>query len=159
MAQTSKAKQLIGFGNGEYWYRYLEDLAADLAGIALTFAWVPGIVQPATTAGKVKTTAACQYCIAGTGYQKAATDNLFDLTAITTGAAGYAKVLLQLDTSGNATVKKGAEAASLAAAAFPAPDAGKCPVGWVQLSPSYAGGALAQSQLFDGTPYQPLTLQ
>lgn len=117
-----------------------------------------GTIQPGTTSGKVKTTTETQYLLANSGYQKATTDDLWDLTGITTASGKAAKVLLQLDSSGTATVKKGTEAATQAAATFPAPDASVTVVGWVQLGASYAGGALTQAMLFDGTPLTP-TLQ
>ncbi|MDE2102910.1 MAG: hypothetical protein KGL39_37040 [Patescibacteria group bacterium] len=116
---------------------------------------VTGALAAGTTAGTVKTTATCTYLLGNTGVSKSATDNLFNLTALTTAANGFAKVLLQLDASGTATVKKGAESTtSQAAALFPAADANTCVVGWVELGNSYAGGAIA-SGIFNGTPYAP----
>ena len=162
MSSATDSRLLEGFGDGSLHKTFFQGLQSDLSNL---FSWLQnrvlgiGTVQPATTAGKVKTTTECQYALANSGYQKAATDNLWDLTAITTAAGGFAKVLLQLDNAGVATVKKGAESTvSQAAAAFPVPDASKTVVGWVQLGNAYAGGALTQAQLFDGTPL-PQTLQ
>ena len=163
MASASDPRAVSGFGDGSLLSSILKEVQADLTthdNWTQNRVTVVGAVAAATTAGKAKTTATAQYASGGTGYQKAATDNLWDLTAVTTAPGGFAKVLLQLDSAGAATIKKGTESTtSQAAATFPTPDANKAVVGWVQLGNSYAGGALTSSELFDGTPpYGAMTL-
>lgn len=87
-----------------------------------------------TTAGKIKTRADLEYVIKGKLYRKAATDDLWDLSAETdTIAAKYRAYWLYLDASGVASIVQhtGADVASaaLAIAALPAIVATKCPVG------------------------------
>lgn len=85
-----------------------------------------------TTAGKIKTTTATAFAIDGKVYTKAATDDLWDLTALTTlTGAQFQVVLLYLDASGVATIGAGTVSASAAAAliALPAFVTTKCIVG------------------------------
>jgi hypothetical protein len=103
----------------------------------------PAKCAAGTTAGKAKTQMDITYTIPGAPsvpYVKAATDDLFDCTAITTTT--YAKLLFTLNSSGTATVTKGTEAASQAAALMPAIPGGGAPIGWAEVGPNYAGGAL-----------------
>uniref|UniRef100_A0A6M3INW5 Uncharacterized protein n=2 Tax=viral metagenome TaxID=1070528 RepID=A0A6M3INW5_9ZZZZ len=76
------------------------------------------LLADGTTPGKIKTTNITDYSIAGQVYTKAATDDLWDLSAFTpdTGAAEYEAVVLWLDAAGTATTSKLALAASEAAA-------------------------------------------
>lgn len=91
------------------------------------------ILAKATTTTKIKTTAAAEYRIGGVVYTKAATDNLFDLAALTAlTATKYQCNKLLLDAAGAATVVQGTEAASAAAAllAAGATTADTCCVGY-----------------------------
>lgn len=106
-------------------------------------------VADGTTNGKAKTTATVYYMIFGRRYTKAATDNLFDLTGVTTGAAEYKKVILCLDASGNGQIVEGTAAASQLAAAYPSVQPDYCPVGVVELGTSYSGGDLAANVFYD----------
>lgn len=103
---------------------------------------VPAKCAPGTTAGKAKTQNAVTYQIAGLVYTKAATDDLFDCSALSTDGTHYMKVLFSLDAGGTATVTAGAAATTQATALLPAVPAGGAPIGYVELPVSYAGGAL-----------------
>lgn len=64
-------------------------------------------------------------------------DDLWDLTGLTNLTSGdYCKVLLTLDTSGNAQIHKSTNASSQADAELPLPPDGECPIGWVETAGS-----------------------
>ena len=97
----------------------------------------------ATTAGYAKTQNTTVYAINGEIYSKAATDNLFDCTGITTSSTGYAKVLFMLGSDGSAYTLKGQESTAQETAPWPKTTANKCAIGGVELGNSYAGGSLS----------------
>ena len=118
-----------------------------------------GAIANGTTAGKLKTAAACSFKIAGVLYAKAIADDLWDLSAKTdTIAAQYRAYALYLDANGAATLGDGANAASVAAAllALPAFDATKAVIGVYVAGPSTdfnaAGGLAAQGTIYNGLP-------
>lgn len=68
-------------------------------------ACVSGAIGNGTTNGKLRTTAAITYRIAGTLYTKASTDDLWDLSALTAlGSTAYQAVILFLNSSGTASI-------------------------------------------------------
>lgn len=92
---------------------------------------VAGLVA-ATTAGKIKTVNTINFTIGGQLYTKGATDNLWDLTAaVDPAASNYAAFWLYLSTEGAASIVRGPDALSAAAAvlALPALDPTKAVVG------------------------------
>jgi len=100
--------------------------------------------------GKAKTTNAITYEIDGIVCTRAATDNLFDLTGVATGAAEYKKVLLGLNSAGNGLIVEGAVAATQAAAQLPSRrKVNICIVGVVEIDNNYAGGDLAANTFYD----------
>lgn len=122
----------------------------------------PGLAD-ATVDGKIQNANAFDYTIQGQAYTKAATDNLWDLTAFTpdVGAAEYEAVVLYLDASGTATTAKLALAASAAAAialveAEIVANATKCCVGVYVAGNSCdwngAAGLGAQGTYYNGLP-------
>jgi len=91
-------------------------------------------------AGKIKTRADQEYIIGGRIYTKAATDNLWDLSAeVDTDATHYRAYWLYLDSAGTATFVAGADTETsedLAIAALPAEVSTKCPIGVYVAGPS-----------------------
>lgn len=114
-------------------------------------------VGAGTTAGKMRTNAAVRISYSGLNATFASTDNVWDLTAVTTGVADYCKVLLILQDAAAAAIIKGPVAASQAAATLPGlPDQRWAALGVVELGPSYAGGALGAATFYDITGiYEP----
>jgi hypothetical protein len=125
---------------------------------ALTTTTSIGIVN-GTTAGYLKPAADVFFSIGGTFYRKAATDDLWNLSAQTdTTGAQYRAIALYLDASGTASIGAGSNAASAAAAiaALPATPSTKALVGTfvAGLSTDFdAGGGLsAQGTIYNGHP-------
>jgi uncharacterized protein len=125
---------------------------------ALTASATVGVAN-GTTAGKLKLAGDAEFCIAGTVYKKAATDDLWDLSAETdTTGAQYRAYWLYLNSSGTASVGAGTNAASAAAAllALPAITATKAVIGVyvAGLSTNFddAGGLAAQGTIYNGFP-------
>ncbi len=115
-------------------------------------------ITDGTTDGKLQN-AAIDYSIDGKTYSKAATDDLWDLSAQTdTIAAQYRAYALYLDAAGTATIGAGSNAASaaLAIAALPAFVTTKCIVGVYVAGPSTdfngAAGLAAQGTIHNGVP-------
>ena len=107
-------------------------------------------IANATTAGKMKTTATVYYKFAETSRYKSATDNLWDLTGVSTGAAEYLKVVLCLDNGGAAQIVTGTVAANQAAAELPKiPHYNWSPIGVVEIPNSYSGGSLSGYVYYD----------
>lgn len=98
-----------------------------------TRAFTSGVLAVGTTASKIKTTAAINYCIDGVMYVKAATDDLFTFTDTTELADGdTCFYLLCLDATGAALIVNGTDTA------LPACPSGYCPVGYVKIVTSGA---------------------
>lgn len=96
-----------------------------------------------TTAGYARTNASL-YCVAGESrIFKASTDDLWDLTGVTTGVADYKNVLLCIDSSGNAEIVEGAAGTSVIDAPTPTRDYNQAVIAVVEIPPSYSGGSLA----------------
>ena len=111
------------------------------------------------TDGKLKTVAAVDFTVAGFRYNKAATDDLWDLSAETdTIAAQYRAYWLYLDAAGVASIAAGANAASEAAALLALPNITetKSVIGTYVAGPStdFNGAAhlTAQGTITDGIP-------
>lgn len=103
-----------------------------------------GGVTNGTTAGRAKTTNSIAYEINKRRYTKAATDDLWNLSGVSTGGAEFRKVLLCLDESGAASIVTGTVAASQSAATIPDwQPFNVCPIGIVEIPNSYAGGSLS----------------
>ena len=106
----------------------------------------------ATIDGQAKTTAAVNYEIQGKVYAKAATDNLWDLTGVSTGANEYKKVLLCLRTDGAGRIVEGKVAATQANALLPTLGRNLyAVVGVVEIPQNYSGGSLAGYTFYDLT--------
>jgi hypothetical protein len=139
------------------------DLATDFEALLLRvqnrLIMPSAVVADGTTAGKIKTTAACDYQIGNAVYTKAATDDLWDLSAETdTGAAAYRAYYLYLDAAGAATFEAGSDTttAALAIASLGAPTATKSVIGLfvAGLSCNFddAGGLDGQGDYHQGGP-------
>ena len=116
-----------------------------------------------TTAGKFKSRSDVEYAITGVLYAKAATDDLWDLSALTTlTGAQYQAVYLYLDSSGTASIGAGTAAASSAAdiAALPSIPSTKAVIGTfvAGLSTNFANALSSQGTLYDGLPASSVTL-
>jgi hypothetical protein len=136
--------------------------------IADVAARVPRIENEATscaglgsgsTAGKIATTIAISFRIAGALYAKAITDDLWDLSAeVDTDGTHFRAYWLYLDVNGAATIAAGTDATSapLALAALPALAASKAVVGVfvANVSCDFNGiaGLAAQGTLYNGWP-------
>jgi len=116
-----------------------------------------GVVD-GTTAGNLAISSDVDFQIGGQMYEKAETDDLWDLSAeVDTAADKYRAYRLYLDASGTATFEAStADAASavLALAALPDESATKCPIAIfvAGLSTDFddVGGLAAQGSLYDG---------
>lgn len=112
-----------------------------------------------TTDGKIKTTVEVDYTVAGVRYTKAATDDLFDLSAETnTTASQYRAYWLYLDSSGTASIAAGSNETTeaLALANLPALVETKSIIGVYVADPSCdfngAAGLAAQGTIYNGIP-------
>ncbi len=143
------------------------DTAADLAlskanaimGLLAFGAQTSPVLANGTTDGKIKTSVGMSYRIALDLFYKAATDNLWDLSAeVDTIAAEYRAYALELDSSGTASFVASSTEASAAAAfaALAAVGATKSRVGIYIAGPStdFNGVAhlLAQGTYYNGVP-------
>jgi len=117
-------------------------------------------IADGTSAGNLKTSATADYSIDGAVYQKAATDDLWDLSGETdTTGAQWRAYWLYLDSSGTATFAAGSNSevsAADAIANLPARAASKCPIGVFVAGNScdfdHAGGLDAQGDIYNGVP-------
>lgn len=138
------------------------NLVADVAAVLAQFEHAAvGFANLAngTTAGKLKTQVDIDFRINGSLYAKAATDDLWDLSAeVDTGAGVYRAYWLYLDSSGAASIAAGGDQASAAAAIgdLPALSDTKSVVGAFVASPSCdfngAGGLSGQGTIYNGFP-------
>lgn len=107
-------------------------------------------VGAGTTAGKMRTNAAARIIYSRTVASFASTDNVWDLTAVSTGVGQFRKVLLCLQDAAAAAIIVGEIAATQAAAKLPGlPDARWAALGVVEIPASYAGGALGAVTFYD----------
>lgn len=114
-------------------------------------------VTNATNAGFAKTTANIGYEVNGRLQVLNATDNLWDLTGVSTAANEYLKVALCLDISQNPFIVQGVKATgaqTLARVPRNIP-IDLCPIGVVAIPPSYAGGSLSGFQFYNVLGGQP----
>lgn len=125
--------------------------------------WRFGTIANGSTAGKLKTTTDVEYSIAGQNYIKAASDDLWDLSAFSpdTGVGEYQAVILWLDSGGTASTSKLTIGASEAAAnayieAALAANTTKSCIGVYTAGPSTdwnaAGGLAGQGTIVNGAP-------
>lgn len=113
-------------------------------------------ITNATTSGKAKTTNAIYYQLNQRYFYLGATDNLWDLTAVTTGAAEYRKVVLCVDGNGTASIVQGEVSAAQSTARVPRFIPWTvCPIGVVEIPNSYAGGSLSGFVFHNYTGFQP----
>lgn len=110
-----------------------------------------------TTTGRLRTNSPVSFAIAGALYNKASTDDLWNLSAETSLSTGqYKAYWLYLDSSGVATIAAGTVAASAAAAiaALPAVTSTKSVVGVYVAGPStnFANALAAQGTIYNGHP-------
>jgi len=114
-------------------------------------------VTSATTTGFAKTTANIGYEVNGRLQVLNATDDLWDLTGVSTGADEYMKVALCLDISQNPFIVQGVKASgaqTLARVPRNIP-IDLCPIGVVAIPPNYAGGSLSGFQFYSILGGQP----
>ena len=117
-----------------------------------------GGLQAGTTAGKLKTVNNVSFRIDGQLYYKAATDDLFDLSAeVTLPASTYRAYWVLLSTAGAASIVHGANAASAALAladlvANQVPDATKSIIGCYVSSAAQNFGNALTGTFYDGIP-------
>ncbi len=109
------------------------------------------------TNGRLRTNAPAAYRIAGALYNKASTDDLWNLSGETTlGGAEYKAYWLYLDSGGTASIAGGTVAASAAAAiaALPAVTSTKSVIGVYVAGPStnFANALAAQGTIYNGWP-------
>jgi hypothetical protein len=98
----------------------------------------------ATTAGYAKTANNISYELNGRILLKNATDDLWDLTGVSTGAAEFLKVILCLNVSGVASIVVGNAATNQSLAKVPNfIPFNVCPVVIVEIPNSYSGGSLS----------------
>lgn len=124
-----------------------------------------GAIGNGGTAGRLRTTAAITFRLAGLALAKASTDNLWNLSAQTDTIAAQRRAFwLYLDASGTATIAAGTNAGNtdaLALAALPAIDLTKSVIGVFVAGPltnfDDAGGLAAQGTIYDGIPSAALT--
>lgn len=110
-----------------------------------------------TTAGQLRTTAAADFQIGQFVYNKASTDDLWDLSAETDTVAGqYRAYWLLLDSAGAASFVAGTDAASEADAllGLPLHDETKSIAGVFVAGPStdFSLALVAQGTVYDGVP-------
>ena len=97
-----------------------------------------------TTAGKAKTTATIYFIFGNVRSGKGATDDLWDLTGVSTGASEYKKVLLCITSGGVGAIVVGPVGASVSTSTMPVPTTNSVvPVGIVEIPPNYSGGSLS----------------
>jgi hypothetical protein len=107
-------------------------------------------IAAGTTAGYAKTTVAVRVTYKGTVSSKAVTDDLWNLTGVSTAAGEYRKALLCLDVGATARVVVGEVASSQVAAKLPSiPDFDWAAIGVVEIPASYSGGALTGFTIYD----------
>ena len=118
-------------------------------------------IADGTTAGCLRTVADTEYAVDGEAYAKAATDDLWDLSAETdTGAGEFRAYWLYLNAAGTASIAAGTVAASaaLAIAALPALAADKAAVGVYVAGESTdfdgVAGLTAQGRVYNGYPVE-----
>jgi len=98
-----------------------------------------------TTTGFARTNANISYEINGRTQLFNSADNVWDLTGVSTTATEYLKVMLCLDLSQNPFIVEGVKATgaqTLARVPRNIP-IDLCPIGIVEIPPSYAGGSLS----------------
>lgn len=101
-------------------------------------------VTNATSAGYAKTVNNISYELNGRILSKNATDDLWDLTGVSTGAAEFRKVVLCLNVSGVASIVVGNVAANQSLAKVPNfIPFDVCPIAIVEIPNSYSGGSLS----------------
>jgi hypothetical protein len=157
---TGSPEGVIASGIGSTWTRTDGDenstLYVRVSGATGRNGWVAvrdakepsGVYQAAgctngTTAGKAKTVNTIYYTINGYQNTKAATDDLWDLTGVSTAAGEYKYVFLQLNISGTASIAVGAAGADAGDTPYPNRTASTAVVGIVTIPPSYSGGSLS----------------
>jgi len=93
--------------------------------------------------GKAKTINNIVFEIDQRKFSKTATDDLWDLTGVSTGATEYMKVLLCLNRSGIGSIIQGIKATAQTTALVPTYHYDICPIGFVEIPNNYSGGSLA----------------
>lgn len=104
-----------------------------------------------TNPGTVRTTVQSNYEIAGRSLTRGVVDNHWDLTGITTLASEYKKVVLCLSAGGAASIIEGEISSAQSTARLPRNIPWDvCPVGYVEVTQNYGGGALSVFGNFTG---------
>jgi hypothetical protein len=104
-----------------------------------------------TTAGKARTNATVRIQADWYVTTKASTNDLFDLTGVSTGAGEYKKVLLCITTPGSGVIVEGEIATTQLNARIPEVGVryNYVPVGVVEIPQNYSGGSLAGYTFYD----------
>ena len=147
---------------GDGWPAVLADPAALTASApaALTSAATLTGIGDGSTAGFLRTNELQEFALAGRLYQKAATDDLWNLSAeVDTTAAQWVAFWLYLDSAGTASIVRGTESEDSEAAAIgllPAEDPTKTPIGVYVAGNSCdfdgVAGLAAQGTIIQGRP-------
>jgi hypothetical protein len=105
-------------------------------------------LRPGSTNTKFQVDA-FEYVINGKTYKKAAADDVAAPGAgSNTGVGEYRKSLLSIDSAGTIAVTPGSVSkVSQATAALPDCPANQCPIGWLELAPSFVSGTTALTGL------------
>lgn len=105
-----------------------------------------------TTAGKAKTVNTIKYSVISSVYSKSASDDLWDLTGVSTGGSEYKKVLLCISSAGSGVIVDGVAAASQTTAKIPIMaihNQSLCAVAIVEIPNNYSGGSLSGFTFYD----------
>lgn len=132
------------------------EIASLMARLCFSHTGAPAIGN-GTTAGRLRTTVSTVGRVAGTDFTKAATDDLWNLSAQTaTPAATFRAIWLYLDAAGVASIAAGSNAptAALALAALPAIEPTKSVFGVFVAGPAtnFAAALAAQGTIHNQIP-------
>lgn len=105
----------------------------DLLARLLNRCFVAAGLAIATTATKIKTVNAVDYCIDGKMYSKAATDNITITAGAVQAVSTFCKYLVSINAAGAVTVTKGTDAATSALALVPGLPADSAPLGYFEI--------------------------
>lgn len=98
------------------------------------------VLAMGTTTTRIKTTNDTDFCINGTVYKKAATDNI-QVTGLTNTAAGqFRKVRVEINTAGTVSFKEGAVGTTQGVATMPNRSTGKATLGYIEIPASFTYG-------------------
>jgi hypothetical protein len=152
-SQTLLRNEIKGPGT-PYYFVTSPPTNPNMSVVPIAQAYVTGSVSAgctnATTAGKVKIVNAIKVTSGGTMFSRAAIDNFWDLTGVSTGAGTYLKVLLCVENGITARIVVGTPATQQILALLPKiPEDNWAPVGAVEIPRNYSGGSLSGYIFYD----------